>query len=411
MPPPATSLTKRGWSLLGAAVGLLVAGRLLGTAELTTLGLCAVALIVGAVVWTRTRTIPLALVRTLRPGRVQVGGDARVDLELRAAGATPQVTVTDRFDDGRRAARFITPALERGQPARAAYRIPTDRRGRFGVGPAVVGVADPFGLTHRFVEIGGTDDVIVRPRVHALSGTTAAPGQRRSSAQRRALIPVPSQAHDEFLALRDYEVGDDLRRIHWRSTARLGELVVREDESAWQPETVIVLDNRAGAHRGGTYEAAIEALASIAVRIGRAGRTVDILTTAGRRLGSVGGEGLRIETLLDELAVLTPDPDAPIAPAIRRLRAPARRGMLIVVTGAPEDLTSFTALAGTGSPVTLVVCDGTAARIGGAVAVVDGRPGELVASWNGAMAAGRRRRGVRAAPAAPPGAPDTERTA
>ena len=97
----------------------------------------------------------------------------------------------------------------------------------------MVGIADPFGLTHRFVEIGGTDDVIVRPRVHALSGTTAAPGQRRSSAQRRALIPVPSQAHDEFLALRDYEVGDDLRRIHWRSTARLGELVVREDESAW----------------------------------------------------------------------------------------------------------------------------------------------------------------------------------
>ncbi len=88
---------------------------------------------------------------------------------------------------------------------------------------------------------------------------------------------------------------------------------------------------------------------------GGAGRTVDILTTAGRRLGTVGGEGLRIETLLDELAVLAPDPDAPMAAAIRRLRAPARRGMLVVVTGAPDDLTPFTALAGTGSPVTLVI--------------------------------------------------------
>ena len=331
--------------------------------ELTTLGLCAVRPDRRAR-WCGPGPgrMPLALVRTLRPGRVQVGGDARVDLELRAAGPTPQVTVTDRFDDGRRAARFITPALERGQPARAAYRIPTDRRGRFTVGPAVVGIADPFGLTHRFVEIGRH-----RRRDRAAAGARAVghaprrPGQRRSSAQRRALVPVPSPAHDEFLALRDYEVGDDLRRIHWRSTARLGELIVREDESAWQPETVIVLDNRAGAHRGGTYEAAIEALASIAVRIGRAGRTVDILTTAGRRLGAVGGEGLRIETLLDELAVLTPDPDAPIAAAIRRLRAPARRGMLVVVTGAPDDLTPFTALAGTGSPVTLVVCGGTSA--------------------------------------------------
>ncbi len=397
MPPPATTLTKRGWSLLGAAAGLLVAGRLLGTAELTTLGLCAGALIGGATIWTRTRTVPLALVRTLRPGRVQVGGDARVDLELRASGPTPQVTVTDRFDDGRRAARFITPALERGQPARAAYRIPTDRRGRFAVGPAVVGIADPFGLTHRFVELGTADDVIVRPRVHALGASTAAPGQRRSSAQRRALVPVPSVAHDEFLALRDYEVGDDLRRIHWRSTARLGELIVREDESAWQPETVLVLDNRAGSHRGGTYEAAIEALASIAVRIGRAGRAVDILTTAGNRLGAVGGEGLRIETLLDELAVLSPDQDAPIAAAIRRLRAPARRGMLVVVTGAPDDLAPFTGLAGAGAPVTLVTCGASAPRVGAAVTVVDGRPGELVASWNRAVTAGRRRR-VRPAP-------------
>jgi uncharacterized protein (DUF58 family) len=386
----ATTLTRRGWSLLGAAVGLLISGRLLGTAELMTLGLSAGALITGALLWTRTRTLPLALVRTPRPARVPVGSDARVDLELRSNGPTPQVTVTDRFDDGRRAARFITPALERGQPARAAYRIPTDRRGRFTIGPAIIGIADPFGLTHRFVELGGTDDVIVRPRVHALSATTAAPGQRRSSAQRRALVPVPSPAHDEFLALRDYEVGDDLRRIHWRSTARLGELIVREDESEWQPETVIVLDNRAGAHRHGTYEATIEALASIAVRVGRAGRTVDILTTAGRRLGSVGGEGLRVETLLDELAVLAPDADAPLAAAIRRLRAPARRGMLVVVTGAPDDLTPFTGLAGSGAPVSLVVCGGAPPRVGGAVRIVDGRPGEFVGAWNRAMASGRR---------------------
>jgi uncharacterized protein (DUF58 family) len=388
----ATVLTKRGWSLLGAAVGLLIAGRLLGTAELTTLGLCAGALIGGAVVWTRTRRLPMALTRTVRPNRVPVGGDARVDLELHAHAATPQVTVTDRFDDGRRAARFITPALDRGQPARAAYRIPTDRRGRFGIGPALIGIADPFGLTHRFIELGGTDDVIVRPRVHALAGSTAAPGQRRSNAQRRALVPVPSPAHDEFLALRDYELGDDLRRIHWRSTARLGELVVREDESAWQPETVLVLDNRASAHRGATYEATMEALASIAVRIGRAGRSIDVLTTAGRRLGRAGGEGLRVETLLDELAVLEPDHDTAIASAVRRLRAPTRRGMLVVVTGAPDDVTPFTGLAGPGAPLTLVLCGGTQVpRLGGAVTVVDGRPGALVGSWNRVMTGGRRR--------------------
>ena len=168
---------------------------------------------------------------------------------------------------------------------------------------------------------------------------------------------------------------------------------MREDESAWQPETVLVLDNRAGAHRGGTYEAAIEALASIAVRIGRAGRTVDILTTAGRRLGTVGGEGLRIETLLDELAVLAPDPDAPIAAAIRRLRAPARRGMLVVVTGAPDDLTPFTALAGTrlaGHARHLRWHRCRASAGPSRWSTVD--PASCVAAWNRAMASGRRRR-------------------
>ena len=54
-------------------------GRLLGTAELTTLGLCAGVLIGGAVVWTRTRTLPVRLVRTLRPPRVPVGDGAPID--------------------------------------------------------------------------------------------------------------------------------------------------------------------------------------------------------------------------------------------------------------------------------------------------------------------------------------------
>jgi uncharacterized protein (DUF58 family) len=393
VPPPTTALTKRGWSLLGAAVGLLVAGRLLGTAELTTLGLSAATLIGGCIVWTRTRRVPLRLIRTVRPVRVQVGGEARVDLELRAEAATPQVTVTDRFDDGRRAARFITPALERGQPARAAYRIPSDRRGRFSIGPAVVGIGDPFGVAQRFVAIGDLDDVVVRPRVHELHGATAAPGQRRASAQRRALVPVPSPAHDEFLSLRDYEVGDDLRRIHWRSTARLGDLIVREDESAWQPQTVLVLDNRAGAYTPPVYEAAIEALASIAVRVGRAGREVEILTTTGRRLGGVGADGLRVDTLLDELAVLGPDPDGPVSAAVRRLRSPARRGMLVVVTGAPPDLALFTGLAGVDAPVTLVVCGGPlpSPSPSPSVTVVDGRPGELAVSWDRVTTRIRRR--------------------
>ena len=392
----ATVLTRRGWSMLGAAVGLLIAGRLLGTAELTTLGLSALALIGGALLWTRSRRIPLVLRRTVRPERVHVGGDARVDLEIEARAIAPQVTITDSFDDGRRAARFLSPALERFQRGRAAYRIPTDRRGRFTVGPAIVGVSDPFGLTARALTLGTTDEVIVRPRVHELRPITGAPGQRRASAS-RTVVPVAAIAHDEFLALREYAVGDDLRRVHWRSSARLGELMVREDESSWQPRTVVVFDNRAGSHRGPSYEAAIEAVASIGIRLLRTGRSCEIMTTSGRILGATQPGGVSIESrLLDELAMMTPEPDAPLAPSITALRASARRGLLVIVTGAPHDLAAYAPMVGPQAPVTVVLCGDGPAGLTGAMTIVDGRPGALVDSWDASIVHARRprRRGV-----------------
>ena len=377
-----TTLTRRGWSLLGAAAGLLVASRLLGTAELTTLGLTAVALLAGALAWTASRSAPVTLARTVRPSPVQVGGDARVDLEIEAHDSSPQLTVTDTFDDGRRAARFLTPALERAQRGRAAYRIPTDRRGRFAIGPAILGIADPFGLTTRALQIGEPDEIIVRPRLHELRPIPGAPGHRRARANRRTVVPVAAPAHDEFLALREYAVGDDLRRVHWRSSARIGDLMVREDESAWEPRTVLVFDNRLASHSAPSYEAAVEAVASIGVRLLRSGRACEILTTRGRVLGAGPAGGTSTEArLLDELATITTDADTPIAPEIRALRAPGRRGLLVVVTGAPSDLQTFTAMAGPRAPIILVACASPPPAIG-EVTVVDGRSGEFVAAWN-----------------------------
>ncbi len=377
----------------------MVAGRLLGTPELTTLGISAAALIGGAAMWTRSRTTPLELLRSVRPGRVHVGGDARVDLEIVALARSPQVTITDAFDDGRRAARFLTPALERGQRGRAAYRIPTDRRGRFSIGPAVVGIADPFGLTARVVALGDADEVVVAPRVHELRAARGAPGERRASASRRAAVPVASPAHDEFLALREYAVGDDLRRIHWRTTARTGDLMVREDEAAWQPHTIVILDNRVGVHHGPSYEAAIEATASIGIRLQRSGRNSEITTTSGRTIGHGPTGGVSRESrLLDELAGLTPEVDSSLGPMVARLRATQRRGLIVIVTGAPTDVATFTGLASPSTPIVLVVCAEGLAPAGANPSVVDGRPGQFVASWNAAMTRTRdtRRRGVSA---------------
>src|SRR3954470_7110428 len=146
--PSGAPRTRPGWPLAGAASGLLVAGRLLGAVELTILGVVTVSLLFLAWLWVRSRKRMVRVERTVRPTRVHVGGDARVDLEVDDPGSSdsPQLLMTDVFDEGRRAARFLVPALRGGQRARAAYRVPTNRRGRYSLGPITLTVTDPFGL-------------------------------------------------------------------------------------------------------------------------------------------------------------------------------------------------------------------------------------------------------------------------
>ena len=143
-------LTHRGWSLLGGTIGLLAGGRLLGLVQLWVLATAAVLALLGAVVWTSTRTVEVQATRHV-VRRLQVGVDGRVDMSVLSAGArpTPTLTLTDAFDGGRRHARFLLAPLAPGTTARAAYRVPTERRGRFEIGPLRASVGDPFGLSSR----------------------------------------------------------------------------------------------------------------------------------------------------------------------------------------------------------------------------------------------------------------------
>jgi uncharacterized protein (DUF58 family) len=247
--------------------------------------------------------------------------------------------------------------------------------------------------------LGETTEVIVRPRVWDLRASPGAAGHRRARAHHRNVVPVAAIAHDEFLALREYAVGDDLRRVHWRSSARLGELMMREDESAWRPQTVVIFDNRVGSYPGPSYETAVEALASIGTRLLQSTRSCEILTTSGAALGAANPGGLSSESrLLDELAMLTLDPDRPLAATVMALRSDSRRGRIIVITGMPADLAALVSLGGPSAPVTVVGCAPTLPTSTGAMTLIDGRPGALVDAWNSATVrvSSIRRRGGRA---------------
>ena len=352
-PPAGRALTRRGWTLLGASLGLLVAGRLLGTVELSILAVAGLVLLLVALRWARTHTPALVARRDLRPARLHVGGDGRVDLALsnQAQQRTPQLAVTDVFDDGRRAARFLLPPLPPDETARAAYRLPTSRRGRYRVGPLAVAATDPFGLARRTWTLGETEEVTVCPRVHDILAPSQPGGRLVASVESVRARALVSEAGEEFLTLREYEVGDDLRRVHWRSTARTGTVMVRQDEAQWRAGAVIVLDVRPEAHDDTSFEVAVEATASIVDRLTRMRRRIDVVTSAGQPLGQLRAGYTRTVAVIDQLATIEPGGPDRLASVLAALRVHDRPALVIAVMGTttPDELAALGSLTAHGA--------------------------------------------------------------
>lgn len=381
----ALTLTRRGWSLLGAALGLAVGGFLLGTIEMLVLGVAALALVVGSSAWLLAGRKPdLLAQRRVRPERLHVGADGRIDLrvENRAGAASPLLAATDWFDEGRRAARFLVPPLAPGAVARAAYRIPTRRRGRYRVGPLTVSVSDPFGLARR--ELPGTTDseVLVRPRVHDIVAPVAAGTRLASQSAPAAPRATPSDLGDEFLALREYELGDDLRRVHWRSTARTGDVMIRQNQARWRSRAAVVLDVRADAHDPQSFELAVEVAASVVARLVRLQRRVEVATSAGEVLGT-GGDPRH--DVIDRLATLSTNTVDRLAVVIENLAAHRRADLVIAVLGRAGSgvLHALRALAGIG--VVVVLTQPVEHRPVGSTTVVDASATPFAVAWNHAF--------------------------
>ena len=144
------------------------------------------------------------------------------------------------------------------------------------------------------------------------------------------------------MVVREYRRGDDLRRVHWRSTARMGELMVRNEEQLWQARATVILDNRAVAHRGtgpgSSLEGAVSAAASVAVHLSSLGYQVRLVSGSGiTDAWHERGRPLDPFPLLEELAVVTSTDDREL-PDIT-LGEDVTGGIVVGVLGAvqPED--------------------------------------------------------------------------
>src|SRR5207248_10815692 len=139
-------------------------------------------------------------------------------------------------------------------------------------------VTDPFATASRSAVAARGTQLTVLPHIDTIAPLREA---TRSDQMAGNGLPTPLGAGEEFFALRAYQVGADLRRVHWASTARIGDLVIRQDEMPRQRRTVVILDVRRVSHNEESLERAVSAAASIVWTSWRTGSNVRLLTTSG----------------------------------------------------------------------------------------------------------------------------------
>ncbi|MFK8912014.1 DUF58 domain-containing protein, partial [Streptomyces sp. YS-3] len=287
-----SGLTTRGRSFLAAGIAAAVCAYVLGQEDLLRVGLLlAVLPLVCTTVLYRTR-YRVAGSRRLAPARVPAGAEARVHLRVDNVSRLPTglLMLQDRvpYVLGPRP-RFVLDRVEAGGRREVSYRVRSDLRGRYPLGPLQLRLTDPFGMCELTRAFSAQDTLTVIPRTEPLppvrlSGEAAGYGDGRH----RSL----ALAGEDDVIPRLYRHGDDLRRVHWRSTARYGELMVRREEQPQRARCTVLLDTRdlayAGAGPDSAFEWAVSGAASALVHMLERGYSVRLLTDTG---SSVPGEG------------------------------------------------------------------------------------------------------------------------
>lgn len=337
-------LTPLGVGAVVLAVLAALGGVVAGLPLLTAVGL-ALAVLAGVAAVMVSEVPQVRLHRLATPPEVARGRPAEVQLRFTStsSGRARTMTVIETVD-GVDHITTVGPIAPEGS-VEVSYAVPTHRRGLVIAGPLVVRHLDPFGLVVADRRFGGTAIVRVRPRRLPI---------RLLPAGRRRELEGPTRERSEgstaFHQLREYNPGDDLRRIHWRSTAKYGTLLVKQMVDTTQPELVVVLDNRSEVISEDDFEEAVDIAASLVAAAEAEGYPAELVMAADE---DPDAEGRRMPDL-DRLTAVRVVSGVPLTALADRLRV--RGHGLIVVTGEPSgrDLVTLTALARGAAPAFLV---------------------------------------------------------
>jgi uncharacterized protein (DUF58 family) len=311
-------LTRRGWAAAGTGLFLWVAARFMGSPDLHMVAAGLVVLPVISLLLVRWGRVRVTVHRSLSGVRVFPGTRVVVTLTVRneGRGTLSFLLLEDAVPPSiGKPARLVVTGIPAGLDQTASYSFVSRERGVYSIGPLAVTATDPFGLARTRAVTTAQSELIVYPRVEQLQPWKL--GAQGAGSGESAVRHLQRTAAD-FYTMRPYVTGDDLRRIHWPSVARTGELMIRQDESTRRSWATLFLDSRAGA-LGVSGSQAFERVVSCAASIGR------VLLRAGftMTLGTADGIGREVSetALLEFLARVSQARVHGVAEVLTRLRS------------------------------------------------------------------------------------------
>jgi uncharacterized protein (DUF58 family) len=280
--------------------------------------------------WVLWAAGPIRLVRRVGRAALVEGEDVWVRLEAQPQSRVPAPSLRVRERLARLGDQEV--ALRRDRRAhRGTYVLERVSRGRYAVEEAVGTIEDPFGLARTDVALDTGSPILVYPRLVELDGLFSESGAHAQDG-RRLLLRRPSGF--DLHSVREYERGESLRKVHWATTARRGQLMVKELEDAPRDEIAVVLDGDAAAVTGPSFDVQVRAAGSVlrthASRGRRAVLLLNAATPAAARVASLEGDW---QAALALLAAAEPDAARPVLELLAREGGPASRALeLVVVT-------------------------------------------------------------------------------
>jgi uncharacterized protein (DUF58 family) len=325
--------TSRGWAAFGTSGALLALWVAFGEIEMAATAVflaCAAAL---GLIFVRRALPRVDITRRIHPAQVYEGQEVTVEVRVVARGRGRNLSIVDQVH-GLGAARFAVGALHPGRPLFARYQVLCRARGVFTIGPTEICAADPFAVAEHRALAGSTDRLVVYPAVESLTGYPAVRGLDPAvQSTRPTYAPFGG---DDFFTLREYEMGDDLRKVHWPSSAKRDQLMIRQLEIPWQARALVLLDRRLGRYPdGASFEHAVRGAASAVAHLTQGGYSPELWT--GDPAAGTRSDG-RYTRAMQTLAAVQGAPDLDLVRTVSRLRrAGAGGGALVLVTGVPDE--------------------------------------------------------------------------